>query len=155
MRRQLLRESSDAAAGRLGAALGASLLGHTALARGQPEAALVALREAALHWPFARRAGSPVLEQHLDRFARADALLALGRPDEALRWYAALHEGYSLLGTPFLGWSLLRRAEILERLDRPDDARKHYERVLHLWNDADPALHPRRAAIRARLDQLD
>jgi tetratricopeptide (TPR) repeat protein len=151
MRRRLLEHAADSSARRLRAALAASLLGHAALDRGRPEAALIALREATLHWPFARRAGSPILEQHLDRFARGNALLALGRPEEALAWYASLHEGYHLLGVPYLGASLVRRAEILERLGRSEEARGHYERALRLWRDADPSLQPMLDLVLRRL----
>jgi tetratricopeptide (TPR) repeat protein len=155
MRRRLIEGAADTSAARLGAALAASLLGHRALAQGRPEAALIALREGALHRPFARRAGSPIFEQHLDRFARGDALLALGRAEEALAWYASLHEGYHLLGAPYLGASLVRRAEILERLGRSEEARSHYERALHLWRDADPRLQPTLDLVRRRLGAAD
>jgi tetratricopeptide (TPR) repeat protein len=154
MRRQLLAIGGDSATRRMSAALAAGLLGHAALARGQPDVALAALQEAELHWPFARRAGSPVAEQLLERHARAEALLALGRHQEAERWYATLHDGYHLLGSPFSGASLMRRAEILEREGRHGAARAVYERLLHLWRDADPEFAERRRIVEGRIAAL-
>jgi tetratricopeptide (TPR) repeat protein len=154
MRRRLLAIGSDSATRRMSAALAAGLLGHAALARGQPDVALAALQEAELHWPFARRGGSPVAEQLLERHARAEALLALGRHEEAERWYASLHDGYHLLGSPFLGASLMRRGEILEREGLRGEARETYERLLTLWKDADPEFAERRRVVEGRVVAL-
>jgi serine/threonine-protein kinase len=154
MRRRLTASGSDSASRRVGAVFAAALLGHDALARGQSGAALAALQEAVVHWPFARRAGAPLFEQHLERFARAEALLALGRYDDALRWYESLHDGYYLLGTPFLGASLARRAEIFTRQGRTEEARRAYRELLLLWRDAEPAFADRIRTVEARLREL-
>jgi tetratricopeptide (TPR) repeat protein len=152
--RQRLLAPARGADRRLANALGASLLAQSAWRRGRAVEALTALDNAFLPFPFPERARSPLLEQHLDRFTRAEALLALGRYDEALRWYSSLHDGYNLWGVPYLGSTLDRRGEIFERLGRRDDARRQYERLVDLWRDADSTLQPRVRQVDARLAEL-
>jgi hypothetical protein len=150
-RRHLAVAQRRGADDRLASALGASLLAQTASRRGRAVEALTALDDALLPWPFAIRARSPLLEQYLDRFTRAEALLAVGRHDDALRWYASMHDGYNLWGALYLGRTLERRGEVYERLGRMDEARRHYERFVELWRDADPELLPRVQQVQARL----
>jgi tetratricopeptide (TPR) repeat protein len=112
--------------------------------------AMAALDRAELRLPFHRRARSPVLEQHLNRFVRGEILRAQaadGRENAgeagqaALRWYASLEDGYFHWGAPFVGPALLGAAEIHEREGRTAEAAAAYERFLVLWADADPELH--------------
>lgn len=122
--------------------------------------ALAALDRAVLRIPFHRRARSPLLEQHLNRFVRAEAMRGQGTSgqqaadEDALRWYASLDDGYFHWGAPFLGPTLLAVADIHERHGRAEQAAAAYERFLELWADADPELHTWLELARERLDHI-
>jgi tetratricopeptide (TPR) repeat protein len=84
---------------------------------------------------------SPLLDRSLDRFLRAEMLSALGRDDEAIplyrsfEWYTQYNRAYAALAHLALG-------RIAERGGRLDDARRHYERVMFLYTEADPEVRP-------------
>ena len=59
--------------------------------------------------PFDVRSRVSALGQQVDRFARAEALRAIGRTDDAKRWYASILDGPAL-------WSVPYRAVVAERL---------------------------------------
>ena len=82
---------------------------------------------------------SAVHSQVLERFTRAEVLHALGRDDEALRWYEHLTElvAYEVVYRP---WANLRRAEIYEAQGDTVRARAHYQKFIDLWRGADPEL---------------
>ncbi len=88
--------------------LGEALRGHLARARGDLAAAALAFENSVLALPAPVRARVPALQQYADRFAHAEALRALGRNDEANRWYASLRDGPSLWGAPYLQVALER-----------------------------------------------
>ncbi len=92
----------------------------------------------------------------LIRYVRAEILFALGRHEEALRWYIALHEtGWpTFVGLPFMGPSLLRQGEIHEILGNHEKARRAYTRFVELWDNADPYLQPYVQDARERIDAL-
>ena len=74
-----------------------------------------------------------------ERFLYAETLHALGRDDEALRWYD------SFLGPSDLPWlaaAHFRRGEIQARLGHREHARFHYARFVRFWKDCDPQLRP-------------
>jgi tetratricopeptide (TPR) repeat protein len=90
---------------------------------------------------FGLLVSDPADSRAFARFARAEMLDRLGRPQEALRWYASLDE----LSTSDLVYSApahLRRADIFERLGDLPAAAAEYSRFLELWKDADPELMP-------------
>ena len=87
---------------RLAAPLGAALRGHLALARGDNSAAVLAFESSVVSIPFDVRSRVPALGQQVDRFGRAEALRAIGRADEANRWYASLRDGPALWSAPYL-----------------------------------------------------
>lgn len=122
---------------------------------GRPQDVLRLLDAAQFSIPFHQRERSPMLSQHLNRFLRAEALGALGRDDDALRWYQALHDGYFHWGTPYLGWSMLQRAGLYARQGRISEARAMYRRTQAFWQDADPYLAPQRAVVAQRLNALN
>lgn len=121
----------------------------------RPQDVLLHLDAAHLPLPFHQREPSPLLSQHLNRFLRAEALVALGRDREALRWYDALHDGYFHWGTPYLGRSTLQRAEVYARQGQRSQARALYRRTLALWQQADAPLAPQAAMVQQRLNALD
>ncbi len=97
---------------------------------------------------------------YFQRHLRPVLLRAVGRDEEALRWYgAAPWTGSSNTEDAF--WDVVHlapfhfaRAEMLERERRPREAAEHYREVTRLWWDADPELRPWVATAEQRLAQL-
>jgi len=86
---------------RVAAALEAALRGHQALAAREYEKAVRAFEEGVTNVPIGARRQYPALEQHADRLAHADALRAMGRREEAARWYRSLLEGSGIMAVPY------------------------------------------------------
>ena len=87
------------------------------------------------------------------RYLRAEALMALRRHDEALRWY-----GTSFQGSPaelvYLAPMHLREAQVFEGRGEGEKAATHYRRFLGLWREPDPSLGAVVTEARSRLDRL-
>lgn len=97
-----------------------------------------------------------VLQGHAysyERWMRADLLASLGRPREAMNWYAAL--GF-LVGEDmsYLAPSRLRMGELYERLGEREQAIEQYVRFVKLWRDCDPELRPLVKDVRERIARL-
>lgn len=88
-----------------------------------------------------------------DRFLRAEALRELGRADEAAGWYASMAER-SASELPYLAPSEQRLGAIFDARGDIAAARRHYERFVALWADADPPLQAAVATVRRRLAEL-
>jgi tetratricopeptide (TPR) repeat protein/TolB-like protein len=73
------------------------------------------------------------------RFLRAEILHALGRDEEALRWYGSLGEAYDAMYLPLVHF---RTGEILRRAGDVAGATRHYRRFLIQWKECDPELRP-------------
>lgn len=138
----------------LAPALARTLQALQAWQAGRPAETLAHLDAAQLSMPFHRRASSPIYEQVLNRYLRAEALYAEGRYEEALRWYTALYDGYYHWGASYLGASLRRRAEIHERLGDPEQAAHFYRRLVALWRGGDPPARRATEQAQRRLDRL-
>ncbi len=78
-----------------------ALEARLALARRDSAQAMRAFAESEVDVPVSLRRRYPVLEQHVDRFARAELLLARGKAVEAARWYGAVVDGMALWGAPY------------------------------------------------------
>jgi DNA-binding SARP family transcriptional activator/TolB-like protein len=91
--------------------------------------------------------------QGYERFLFGEALVALGRDDEALRWFGSFPEpaGYDLI---YLAPSHLRRAEIHDRQGDLGRAALHYGRFVELWAECDTELRPLVEAAAERLEAL-
>ncbi|MBA4160043.1 MAG: hypothetical protein H0X65_21640 [Gemmatimonadetes bacterium] len=87
-----------------------------------------------------------------ERYLRAELLAALGREEEALRWYASF-PAPSAYDVYYLAPSHLRRAEIHERRGEREQAAEHYRRFVELWGNADPELQPLVREARRRLGE--
>ncbi len=74
---------------------------------------------------------NPYFGQQAERFLRAEMLLALGRLEEALRWYGGFGE-FALDDLPYLARAEQRRAEIYERLGRRAEASSSLQRAAEL-----------------------
>jgi DNA-binding SARP family transcriptional activator/tetratricopeptide (TPR) repeat protein/TolB-like protein len=90
------------------------------------------------------------------RYLRAELLFALGRLEEADRWYRTHSEVYEF-GRLYEPHSHFRRGQIAERLGRESEAGDHFRKVVELWGDGDPEVQPfvneaerRLSALRAR-----
>ncbi len=73
----------------------------------------------------------------------------MGRPRDALAWYAA--SGETMVDQiAYLAPAHLRQAEMYERLGEPQQAREHYRKFVQLWQDCDPELRPMVEAARVK-----
>jgi DNA-binding SARP family transcriptional activator/TolB-like protein len=88
-----------------------------------------------------------------ERFLHAELLHAVGRDEEALRWYASFPgpTGYDIT---YLAPAYLRQGEITERLGRRAEALAFYRRAAALWRDCDPGLRPLLAEAQRAVDRL-
>jgi tetratricopeptide (TPR) repeat protein len=155
--RQARALADDAAAARgearaFASGLAAAVRAHVLLARGAPDSAVAALEEGRLNVSEGLL-DAPFANQATDRLARAEALRALGRDDEARAWYASLGET-TMDMTVFFAPAQLRQGEIAERRGERETAAAHYARFVELWRGADPALQPAVDEARRRLAAL-
>ena len=88
-----------------------------------------------------------------DRFLAATILAATGRSEDALAWLEGIGQG-SVYDLADLGSALRQRAALLERLGRPDDARREYRHFVALWQNADAEFQPAVDSARSRLAAL-
>ncbi len=116
-----------------------SIEAQLALQRGDTVGALVAIEQQPPFGDYQPAMYSPVTGRSMDRYRRAQLLEALGRDDEARKWYSSF-EGFSYVDRVFAAPAHLQLGKIAERAGRFADARSHFERVLFLWGEADPAL---------------
>ena len=93
---------------------------------------------------------SPLASRSRERYLKADALLRLGRPEEALAWFETLGD-LDLFDLVYAAVAQLRQAEIHERLGRRERAAELYRRFLAQWRGCDPELQPRVDDMRRRL----
>jgi tetratricopeptide (TPR) repeat protein len=119
---------------------------------GQTEEALATLEEAGF-WtkdPGLDLSGdSPFYGRYHERFARAELLYALGRMDEALRWYRAL--SYDLI---YQAPSHYRLAQIYQARGDQQAALQHYTRFVETWRNSDPMLRPKLQQAELELARL-
>jgi tetratricopeptide (TPR) repeat protein len=81
---------------------------------------------------------SPFFSRALDRWIRGELLVEVGRPEDALAWFATLSEGWGEF--LFSGPAHLRQGRVHEALGNADQAIAHFLRFEELWADADPEL---------------
>ena len=122
--------------GSIGASLRRSVDAHEAARAGDSARALQLLEGDGLRAPLERIALSPFFAQALDRYLRAEVLASLGRHDEALRWFASLSDGSDLL---FWAAAHRRQSDLLTRMGRGDDAKRHAEQVRALTGGHEPS----------------
>jgi tetratricopeptide (TPR) repeat protein len=117
------------------------------------EAALTLLAGAELRAdPWTGMKDSPFSERPLGRFLRAEALLRLGRDQEALGWYSTL--GWVARESVWVAQVQLRQGEIYERLGDAAEAVRHYRRFVARWREADPKYQPLVNDVNARIARL-
>ena len=87
------------------------------------------------------------------RYLRAEALFALRRYDEALRWYQTSFQG-SPAELVYLAPKHLRQGQIFEARGEREKATTHYRHFLALWRRPDPPLGATVSDARSRLGKL-
>ena len=87
------------------------------------------------------------------RYLRAEALMALRRHDEALRWYQTSFQG-SAAELVYLAPIHLRQGQIFEARGEREKAATHYRQFLGLWPEPDPSLGAAVIEARSRLGPL-
>jgi serine/threonine-protein kinase len=146
----LQAQAPDPAVGALARELAEGLRAHADAGNDRDSVALERLESFQPAGWYERTFVSPYYAGAAERFLRAELLRDAGRLEEALGWYAGLAEN-STRELVFLGPSLLRRAEILERLGRGTEAVPLLERFLRLWAGADTVFSPLVTEARQRL----
>ncbi len=133
-------------------ALANTIRGQVALRQGRPEEALSLLPDGPGVFP-PEFVNHPLFAREVERLLRGEALYAAGRDDEALTWFenAFAYTWHESIYDPFL---TLRRAELLDRLGRAEEAADAYSRFLQMWPDPDPGQIPLVEDARRRLATL-
>jgi tetratricopeptide (TPR) repeat protein len=86
------------------------------------------------------------------RYLRAEALLSLGRNEEARRWLETSFQG-SPSELVYLAPTHFRLGQIHERQGDRARASVHYQRFVRLWRDSDPVLQSRVKEAEAALNR--
>jgi hypothetical protein len=115
----------------------------------RPEAALDALERTPRRVHYQAERGIP---GDREVFLRAQALHALGRYDEALRWYTP--RGDRLPAPVLLAPSHYYRGQIYQELGDPEKALWHYGAFVELWKDADAEYQPWVEEVEGRMARL-
>jgi tRNA A-37 threonylcarbamoyl transferase component Bud32/tetratricopeptide (TPR) repeat protein len=126
---------------------------HVAAVDNRP-AAVIAELETLSDDGYASQGGDPISSRSLERLLLAQALEAVGRDRDALRWYESLWAG-SLEDMSYKGPSHFHRGEIYERLGEPAKAREQYLRFLAVWRRPDPRFAPLMEDVRGRVARLE
>ena len=133
--------------------LAVNLRAHAAAARERHEEALGLLERARMESRFDQSSLSPFYSQAYERFTRAGLLARLGRPREALPWYASFAQN-SLYDLIYLGPSHLECGRIHADLGETDRAIDYYGKFLALWSEADPEMRGRVEEAKRRIAGL-
>lgn len=127
-----------------------------AVLEGMRDEALTLLRDARYQIPPDVLKAQHVLFQVFARirYLQGEWSSAVGRPADALRWYASLGGVDHPLDLPLWAPAQLATARIHEQRGALDDARAEYARFVALWRDAEPELQPLLSEARAGLARL-
>jgi tetratricopeptide (TPR) repeat protein len=139
--------------GKLGSNLAIGIRSEIALRQGRPADALAQLDRLDLQIPYLLPITTPFYFNARERYRKAEILEGMGKTEDALRWYTSI-DAQMPFDVVYLPPSLLKRAELSERLGRTGDARALYQRVLRLVPHPDPgfqSLLDRARAGRQRL----
>ena len=136
----------------LGEDLARTLEGYSRWRQGDFDGALRAFEAMPMQAGYTLIFVSELYAHSFARFLRARALQAMGRGEEAERWYQALSA--TPFETAFRGPVLLHRAEIREAAGDTKGAARLYGEFVELWKDADPELQPMVEEARAALRRL-
>jgi serine/threonine-protein kinase len=150
---QLDRTTGDRASDHLHRAYGRSIRAAVAEAGGDRALAIQLLGDGGLTVNYELALFSPFTSLAAERYRRAVLLDTMGRGEEAAVAYRSFEE-FSFVDRVFAGPAALRSARLAEREGRPADARRHYERSLFLWSEADEEFQPMIDEARAGLQRV-
>jgi hypothetical protein len=147
-----LEDSTGVLPGMAGRALGAAVRADVALEAGHPAEALKLLEPIRGDVPLTLTGSNPFTEDYA-RYLRVEALLALGRDNEALPW---LLNGFEFAESEILlrPWIARRLAEIYDKRGDRRQAAQEYARFIRLWSRCDERLRPQVEEARKRLVAL-
>jgi tetratricopeptide (TPR) repeat protein len=151
---ELERTTGDNANAVLQRSFGQSIRAALAEARGDRALALQLLGDGRLTVNYELALFSPFASLASERFRRAVLLDTTGRSEDAALAYRSF-EQFNFADRVFSGPAELRLARLAERDGRRDDARRHYERFLFLWSEADEELQPMTDEARAGLERQE
>jgi serine/threonine protein kinase/tetratricopeptide (TPR) repeat protein len=117
-----------------------------ALAEGNPERALEILSEIKRNGVPVGHTGGLFVIEYQEALARAYWMA--GRLDDAAKEFGNLLRIYGFHATAHY-----ELGQVYEEMNRPEDAKRHYERFLEMWKNADEGL-PQLEDARARLAKL-
>ena len=135
----LERMELPATAGSLAPDLAHSVRAAVARTKGRSAEALGELERARADAWYGQTMASPLYARALERFTRAELLLELGRPDEAVGWYESIGE-LSPFELPFRSVAQLRLAEIAAARGDAEAAARHGAAFESAWSDAEPTM---------------
>lgn len=154
MREELRLLHEDLGDHRLTRRLATEVEARLLVAEGRPEEALATLQEPLEekipYFPFLARWSAHYDRMH-ERYLRARVLFDLGQYEEAIRWSESVHDGGQLSGPILLPLTYRLEAEAFMALGEWQNAAERYERLIHLWEEADPELQPQVEAAREQL----
>lgn len=133
--------------------LGRIVRAHVTWKSGRPDSALRILGEETVRTRSSLMFGRDYVQPY-ERYLRARLLEAVGRTDEALRWYSSFQHQH-VHHLVYLAPTHLRRARILEATDDSAQALPHYRSLLELWEDPAPEFTSLRAAAERRVRRLN
>ena len=144
-----LAAASGSEARAFGQALATTVRAHAEIGQGKRGEALEVFDRGRLTLVSEGLLLTAVGAQVPERYLRGEILSQMGRPRDALAWYAA--SGETMVDQiAYLAPAHLRQAEMYERLGEPQQAREHYRKFVQLWQDCDPELRPMVDAARIK-----
>jgi serine/threonine protein kinase/tetratricopeptide (TPR) repeat protein len=131
----------------------AAVRAEVALHRSGPLGALAVWEAHELGTSVERALSSSFYAHGHARFARAGALRAAGRDDDALAWFGTFGD-LGMQDAVYLAPAYLHRAEICRDRGDTSQAVRCYRQFLDLWQDCDPVLQPVAESARQALARL-
>lgn len=134
--------------------LGASVRAQWMWGEGRHDEALAELESTTRETWYINTLSSAFYGQAAERFLLGELLYQVGRLEDALPWFANISQiaPYELAFRPL---AYERLGQIHEALGEEATAIEYYRKFTTMWRDADPALQPRAAAARARIESLE
>jgi tetratricopeptide (TPR) repeat protein len=131
--------------------LGASIRAQWFWREGRHDEALTELESTTRETWYINTLSSAFYGQTAERFLLGELLYQVGRPEDALPWFANIAP-YELA---FRSLAYERLGQIHEAVGEEATAIEYFRKFATMWRNADPALQPRVTAARARIESLE